>query len=74
MGMTLDNVRRMKCRLTAYCTRDRTGTGEAPHSGPVDLDMLIERFGTEADVYGRAIQRAMRCKECAAPGAEWRSR
>ena len=71
MGMTIGNVQRLDCVLTAYCTRDMLGVQDVMHSGRVDVDLLAARFGPDADLYGKRVQAAMRCQQCGRRGAVW---
>ena len=65
MGASIASTIAAACELTAYC---RAG---CPGGVSVEASALIERFGGEADLHGRAVQETMTCRRCGARGATW---
>ena len=65
MGASIASTIDAACELTAYCTTGCMG-GVA-----VDAHALAHRFGAGADLHGRPIQAAIRCRRCGARGVTW---
>ncbi len=62
---TLGDLKAHDIGLNAHCSAPDTG-----HSGPLDIDMLIERFGADYIFIGdRRIGAACVCKVCGHRGA-----
>ena len=66
MGETLGNVTIQGRGLRAYCRRHGCW-----HSAEMDPHDLVSRVGGGADLYGRRLQSAIRCRMCGARGASW---